>query len=152
MKTKKPYLAANIRAGVKIEQAREWAKDKPAPFKVIVTSHSHGRDVCGNGTAHYLCELVSAEGHTLAIVESGKRREQVGYSGMNEAALYALGKLGYELDTSKHSSYDYQGAAVYPLINFATATLRCGSTGRLQRETRLYECISSARFILDTTP
>ena len=40
------------------------------------------------------------------------------YSGQNEAALYALDKLGFKVDTSKAGGYDYQGAAVYPLLNF----------------------------------
>ena len=120
------YIAKNIRAGLKINQAREILKNHmtdDAEIYISVTSFDHGRDVCGNGTAHYTCELFvkKSDGscyYPAKIVESGYRREQVGYSGANEAALNALRNLGYDLDLSKRSSYDYRGTAFYPLINF----------------------------------
>lgn len=125
---KKPYLAANIRAGYTAQQADDWLTVNYSPkdlnsFRVDVDTFNHGRDVNGNGTAHYRVQLLckdqdGREYCALTIVESGARREQVGYSGQNEAALYALSKLGFEVDTSKAGSYDYQGDAVYPLLNF----------------------------------
>lgn len=120
MTKKRKYIAKNIREGWKASEmaARHNLIGKAAPFKVRISTHSHGRDLYGNGTAHYICELVTACGATFDIVSSGYRSEQVGYGGMNEAALYALHELGYEVDTSKHGSYDYHGAAEYPLINF----------------------------------
>lgn len=124
---KKTYLAANIRAGYTAQQATDWLAVNYSPkdltFRVEITTFNHGRDACGNGTAHYRAQLLCTdpdgqEFRALTIVESGARREQVGHSGQNEAALYALHKLGFEVDTSKAGSYDYQGGAVYPLLNF----------------------------------
>lgn len=126
MKTKRTYLAANIRAGYTADHAARMAKVAGAtgPFFVDVDTFQHGYDTNGNGTAHYRCTLMGINEKTgkecavLHIVESGKRREQVGYGRGNDAALYALEKLGYEVDTSKASSDDYRGCAVYPLLNF----------------------------------
>jgi hypothetical protein len=125
---KREYLAANIRAGYTVQEAAKIITDnykiaKVAGYQVCVISGSHGRDVNGNGTAHYIVHLDAIDKagtvhNVLRIVESGKRREQVGYSGQNEAALYALSKLGFEVDTSKAGSYDYPGTAFYPLLNF----------------------------------
>jgi hypothetical protein len=123
---KREYLAANIRAGYTASEAAEVVKHINSSFWYVrVISLNHGRDVNGNGTAHYNCLLVegspnSEEGQHVhvSIVQSGKRREQVGYSGQNEAALYALSKLGFEVDTSRAGNYDYHDSAVYPLINF----------------------------------
>jgi hypothetical protein len=125
---KKPYLAANIRAGYTAQRAAAWLTVNYPPmdlnsFRVDVTTFNHGRDACGNGTAHYRAQLLCTgpdgqEFRALTIVESGARREQVGYSGQNGAALYALSKLGFEVDTSKAGSYDYQDNAVYTLLNF----------------------------------
>lgn len=118
---KREYVPANIRAGYTVAEAAKIVANSQykAPFSVTIASYDHGRDVNGNGTAHYSCLLNDSEGLSLLrIVKSGKRREQVGYRGANEAALYALEKLGYEVDTSKLTSYDHQGTAVYPLVNF----------------------------------
>lgn len=128
MKTKRAYLAANIRAGYTAQQAADWLAAKYSgkeltSFRVDVDTFDHGRDVNGNGTAHYKVLLLcndqdGREFCPLTVVESGARREQVGYSGQNEAALYALSKLGFEVDTCKAGAYDYHGGAVYPLLNF----------------------------------
>lgn len=129
MKTKKVYLPANIRAGYTAKEAANWLTENKAhlaplrDFKVDVDTFSHGRDVCGNGTAHYKVQLsfTASDGreyNAITIVESGGRREQVGYGRGNEAALVALYKLGFEVDTSSASSDDRLGCAVYPLVNF----------------------------------
>lgn len=121
MKAKKQYLAKNIREGWTIEQAIEFCKDKnySGSVSVDIDTFNHGCDVNGNGTAHYRVSLIIGNSCPLHIVQSGARREQVGYSGMNESALYALDKLGYKVDKSKHGSYDYQGCASYPLTNWS---------------------------------
>lgn len=116
------YIPKNIRAGLKIEKARELLKNYPkGDLFVSVCSRDHGRDVNGNGTAHYDCCLIlktaDREYIPADIVASGFKREQVGYSGANEAAVYALNQLGYELDLSKKTSYDYQGSVEYPITN-----------------------------------
>lgn len=114
-------LPKNIRTGYTVKDASDFVNTRNycAPFSVRVVSFSHGRDVCGNGTAHYRCQIQDGSGRGIIdVVESGKRREQVGYSGYNEAALYALEKLGFEVDTSKHGSYDCHGTVSYPLLNF----------------------------------
>lgn len=127
--TKRQYVAKNIREGLKAVDAIELIK--AADFntsKIIITvdSFNHGRDTCGNGTAHYRCEikLYNSEGYyyckgmfPLQVVASGARREQVGYSGKNESALYALRQLGYELDTTGLRNYDYEGYAEYQVLN-----------------------------------
>lgn len=129
MKTKRKYIPANIRAGINAKNAALIIKpfQFKGSFSVSIKSFDHGRDVNGNGTAHYSCQLISASGEhmtgandgaIITLVESGKRREQVGYGCGNEAALVALVKLGYQVDTSKASSDDYRGVAVYPLLNF----------------------------------
>lgn len=126
MKTKREYIPANIRAGYTAQEAvsrKDCTEKGLHNFCVDVDTFDHGRDVYGNGIARYRVQLVCTdkagrERYLMTIVESGKRREQVGYGGQNEAALYALDKLGYQVDTSKGGSYDYQGTAVYPLINF----------------------------------
>lgn len=126
MKIKREYISANIRAGFTAKEAAKIAaiRESLTDFKIEVNTLDHGRDVYGNGTAHYKCELIGRSAindrdyYFLTVVQSGKRREQVGYSGQNEAALYALEKLGFQVDTSKGGSYDYQGAAIYPLLNF----------------------------------
>lgn len=129
MKTKREYIPANIRAGFTAKEAAKiaivnWASKSLTDFRIEVETFDHGRDVNGNGTSHYKCELIGYSAingrdyHFLTVVQSGKRREQVGYSGQNEAAMYALEKLGFQVDTSKGGSYDYQGAAIYPLLNF----------------------------------
>lgn len=125
MAKKREYIPANIRTGCTVQEAASVLREdsKATNYRVEITTFDHGRDINGNGTAHYKVQLLCTgkDGHDhylLTIVESGKRREQVGYSGQNEAALYALYKLGFEVDTSKAGSYDYQGSAVYPLLNF----------------------------------
>lgn len=128
MQKKREYIPVNIRAGYTAQEAAKVIVDnykvsKITQYQVRVISSAHGRDVCGNGTAHYTVNLQAVDKsgtvhNVLDIVESGKRREQVGYSGQNEAALYALSKLGFEVDTSKGGSYDYHGEATYPLLNF----------------------------------
>ena len=129
MNTKREYIPANIRAGFNVKDALRvyndvYASEYGAPFQVCIDSFNHGRDVNGNGTAHYSCHIRATHKTNgreilfMRVVESGKRREQVGYSGKNEAALYALDKLGFEVDTSSKGSYDYQGEAYYPLLNF----------------------------------
>jgi len=131
MKKKREYLAANIRKGYTVKNAATMAKTLGAvqPFAIKITSMSHGRDVNGNGTAHYSCHIVATHKtdgrkiHFMRVVESGKRREQVGYSGKNEAALYALDKLGFKVDTSSKGSYDSHGEAYYPLLNFPPVEL-----------------------------
>lgn len=112
-------LPKNVKAGIKIETLRERMRDvkQTGPIAVEIVSYDHGRDVCGNGTAHYQAFLSGFDAVVL-IVESGKRREQVGYSGMHEGALWALRQLGYMLDTSNHTSYDYQANATYPIENW----------------------------------
>lgn len=128
MKQKRTYLPANIRAGFTINDARlalaNTYHEYGAPFKVCVCTFGHGRDVNGNGTAHYECHIVATHKTSgkeicfLRAVQSGKRREQVGYGAGNGAALYALEKLGYKLDLSKAGSYDSHGEACYPVLNF----------------------------------
>lgn len=125
MSQKREYIPANIKAGYTVQEAAKVVASQSVmtakSFSVRVISYDHGRDVNGNGTAHYICELTCSQrevGVCFTIVESGKRREQVGYSGQNEAALYALSKLGFEVDTSKGGSHDYLGTAAYPLLNF----------------------------------
>lgn len=125
MKKKRTYLAANIREGVKVERALEIVRNSSPMtakhFAVRVNSFDHGRDVNGNGTAHYIVELTCNNGEVCPcfnIVESGKRREQVGYGGYNQAAIYALEQLGYKVDLTGAGSYDYQGSKIYPLISF----------------------------------
>lgn len=125
-------LPKNVRNGRTIQQCRDYVArycDQLESIKGIaplvqVSSFNHGRDICGNGTAHYQCTLVwplRCVGPTFDIVESGYKREQVGYSGRNEAALWALEKLGFVLDTSKPANYDYQGTAYYPVLNWFEA-------------------------------
>jgi hypothetical protein len=129
MKTKQTYLAANIRAGYTVTEAAalvSQTSQKDTRYYVSVTSFDHGRDVYGNGTAHYRCTLIERqesgrERVPCHIVESGKRREQVGYGSGNDAALYALAKLGYKIDESRLGSNDYRGTAEYPLIDFPPA-------------------------------
>lgn len=118
------YIPKNIRAGLKIEKARELLQNYPKDVKVLmeVKSFSNSHDMYGNGTAHYECGLVleqpdGSRFDVANVVSSGSKREQVGYSGANESALYALNKLGYDLDLSNKTSYDYQGAAYYPVTN-----------------------------------
>ena len=118
------YIPKNIKAGLKIEKAREILKNYPKDAKVLmcIKSFSNGHDMYGNGTAHYDCSIVleQADGsqfNPCDVVQSGAKREQVGYNGANEAALYACNKLGYDLDTSKKTSYDYQETAYYPITN-----------------------------------
>lgn len=121
---KRQYLAANIRAGYTAQEASERAINScyMPPFNVEIDTYNHGRDGCGNGTAHYVCYLRdSNDREILRIVESGKRREQVGYSGQNEAALYALEKLGFEIDKNSitwERQRDWEKSATYPLLNF----------------------------------
>lgn len=132
-KSKVKYIATNIRNGIKASEAVEILMSgdfnsstfdaiRSEDFSVTVISYDHSRDMYGNGTAHYSVDFNAVkdgkERFLFTIVESGKRREQVGYSGKNEAALYALDKLGYTVDTSKHSSRDYEGSASYKLLNF----------------------------------
>ena len=118
------YIPKNIKAGLKIEKAREILKNYPDNVKVLmcVKSFANSRDMYGNGTAHYECSIVleqtdGSRFYPCDVVQSGSKREQVGYGGTNEAALIALNKLGYELDLSKKTSYDYQGSAEYPITN-----------------------------------
>lgn len=125
MKKKRTYLAANIRAGIKVEKALEIVRNSSpvtaTRFFVRVDTFNHSRDIYGNGTAHYSVELTCNNGEVcpvFTIVKSGKRREQVGYGGYNQAAIYALERLGYKLDLSVTGSYDYQGVKIYPLIGF----------------------------------
>lgn len=80
--------------------------------EVSIDTFDHGRDLYGNGTAHYVCSLDPY----VRLCESGSRREQVGYSGANGAALYVLQKLGFNVDTSTKGSYDYEGMAHYRVI------------------------------------
>lgn len=115
----------NIRNGYTAQEAARLVVKAGlvGPFLVDIRTYDHGRDVNGNGTAHYLCYLIAhtragKETIPLTIVESGKRRQQVGYSGQNESALYALKQLGYTVDVSKGGSYDYEGPKEYPLIGF----------------------------------
>jgi hypothetical protein len=132
---KQTYLAANIRAGYTVTEAAalvSQTRQKDTRYYVSVTSFDHGRDVNGNGTAHYCCTLIEqqesgAERAPCRIVESGNRREQVGYGDGNDSALCALTKLGYKIDESRLRSDDYLGTAVYPLLDFPPAdTLRRG--------------------------
>lgn len=123
MKTQREYIPANIRAGYTVQEAAKMLNGELTNPRVQVRTYNHGRDVNGNGTAHYsvfiICDVAGLNECTgFLLVSSGKRREQVGYSGRNDAALYALSKLGFEVDISKCGSYDYQGSAVYPLLNF----------------------------------
>lgn len=117
---KREYLPKNVKNGISIEAMREKMKGAGFTGKVMVqvNTYGHGRDINGNGTAHYQVHLLGFTRSAL-IVESGARREQVGYSGANEAALWALNKLGYQIDTCEVSSYDYQGTAYYPVLNWA---------------------------------
>lgn len=120
---KSAYIPKNIRQGMKIETLREVLKNYPeGKVSVHVETFDHGRDVCGNGTAHYTVYAVitypnGEMNYPANIVSSGAKREQVGYSGRNEAALYALRMLGYDLDLSLSGSYDYEGSAYYPITN-----------------------------------
>jgi hypothetical protein len=124
MKTKKPYVAKNIRAGINKGTAELRLKLNPnsryvAPYKVGIRTYTHGRDVNGNRTAHYICMLQDArDACIMEIVSSGWNREQVGYSGQNGAALYALERLGYEVDTSNARHFDADADAQYPLKDF----------------------------------
>ena len=118
------YIPKNIKAGLKIEKAREILAAYPKDVKVLmcVESFSNSHDMYGNGTAHYECSIIieqtdGSRFYPCNVVQSGSKREQVGYGGANEAALIALNKLGYELDLSKKTSYDYQGSAEYPITN-----------------------------------
>lgn len=118
------YIPKNIRAGLKIEKAKELLKNYPKDVKILmeVKSFSNSHDMYGNGTAHYECSIVLKQSdgscfYPCDVVQSGSKREQVGYGGVNEAAVYALNKLGYELDLSKKTSYDYQGSVEYPITN-----------------------------------
>lgn len=121
-------MQKHIKNGLKIEDLRErltalGVNLSEASLTVEIVSYDHGRDMFGNGTAHFYADLEVTEikkagsSRVFRIVESGKRREQVGYSGQNEAALYALDKLGYKLDLGRPSSYDYQGSAIYKVVN-----------------------------------
>jgi len=117
------YIPKNIKAGLPYYEALEiFEREKAAGDEMLirVDCYDHGRDMYGNGTAHYIAELYIGQGgrhdRLAKIVESGSRREQVGYSGAHEAAIYALEKLGYKIDESKIRSYDYQGEAFYPLM------------------------------------
>lgn len=116
-------LPKNIQAGYTAQEAtRNLCANGLKNFRVDVDTFDHGRDTNGNGTAHYkvmlVCDNNGRENYLFTIVQSGKRREQVGYGAGNQAALYALEKLGFEVDTSKAGSYDYQGSVCYPLLNF----------------------------------
>lgn len=92
-------------------------------YFATVDSYSHGRDINGNGTARYTCSLVKVHDdgtrEQIKLLAQSKRRQQVGYSGCNEAALWALSKLGYDVDTSAAGNDDFRGFAEYPLINFS---------------------------------
>lgn len=113
------YIPKNIKAGLTAKDAAKLIKTNSliGPFEVVVRSYDHGRDINGNGTAHYICQLHDLNTNNLVttIVQSGASREQVGYSGAHCGALYALDKLGYIVDESVISSYDYQGTAYYPV-------------------------------------
>lgn len=113
------YIPKNIKAGLTAKDAANLIKTNglKGPFEITVRSYDHGRDINGNGTAHYICQLRDLSTNLLVatIVRSGVRREQVGYSGAHCGALYALDKLGYMVDESVISSYDYQGIAYYPV-------------------------------------
>ncbi|UNY40417.1 hypothetical protein KLEP7_gp79 [Pseudaeromonas phage vB_PpeM_ KLEP7] len=119
------YIPKNIKVGMKIEKARELLQNYPKNMNILmeVSSFSNSHDVYGNGTAHYECHIIlghkddKARLDVACVVQSGAKREQVGYSGANEAALYALNKLGYEIDTSNKSSYDYKETVYYPVTN-----------------------------------
>lgn len=123
--TKMTYIPKNIKAGLKIEKARELLQNYPKNMNILmeVSSFSSSHDMYGNGTAHYECHIIlehkddKARLDVACVVQSGSKREQVGYSGANEAALYALNKLGYELDLSKKTSYDYKETVYYPVTN-----------------------------------
>lgn len=123
-------LPKNVREGRTIEQAREYVakyNDQLSALNAVplvrITSYDHGHDTCGNGTAHYVCSITWPErvvGPVFDIVSTGKRREQVGYGGPNESALWALEKLGFKLDIAFRSkSDDYRGTGVYPILNWS---------------------------------
>lgn len=118
MATKKRYIPKNIKAGWKASEVIEKFKAEGKPLDnlvVQITSYDHSRDVYGNGTSHYTCSINLNDYCNLIIVESGARREPVGYSGQNEAAIWALSMLGYQVDLSSAGSYDYHGTAFYPI-------------------------------------
>jgi hypothetical protein len=88
---------------MKIEKFKEILKTKTGYSRIYLTINTfdHGRDGCGNGTAHYQCVITIDYPDRFELFdacESGKRREQVGYTGENEAAKYKLEKLGYKIE------------------------------------------------------
>ena len=118
-------LPKNIREGKTVDQVIEYLADKDYPqgkFFAHVASFDHGLDTCGNRIAHYVVTLRldcpnDQSFEILSIVESGHRREQIGYGGANQAAKYALQMLGFDIDYSNENSTDRMWVALYPIKN-----------------------------------
>lgn len=113
------YIPKNIREGADISYVRERLEDyrqelyeDSAYVYLAVRTFYCGRDVNGNGTAHYRVELCIYNPYKIytvcSVVSSGKRREQYGYGVDNEAALYALDKLGFEVERITDKSVDHR--------------------------------------------
>ena len=120
------YLPKNIKEGVSLEQSKQKLASYSLKGKKVwieVRSFDHGRDSYGNSTAHYTAILFledeTSYNNVCHVVSSGKRREQIGYdSKNNEAALYALGKLGYELERVGHGGpRSYDSPIAYKITN-----------------------------------
>lgn len=120
------HIPKNIKNGVPFSEAREKLKryslnGSNGQVRVKVLTFNHGVDVNGNVIAHYRVMLIieneTLEINALGIVESGSRREQVGYSKENEAALYALEKLGYILKYVSGGKGAYDEPIYYKILN-----------------------------------
>jgi len=128
-------LPKNIREGKTLDQCKEMLRSYDlSGLKIFidVNSFNHGRDICGNPTAHYTTSLY-LEGESCyttvcTIVASGSRREQIGYDGgHNEAALYALDKLGFEVEKVGHGgSRVYDSPITYKITNLGIGELDLG--------------------------
>lgn len=112
------YIAAVLLEAFERELSPEWRKiakaciDESCGILASTCTYNHGRDIYGNVTAHYTA-LIYTTNTTLRLSTYGKKRQQVGYGGENSAAVYAIEKLGFNVDLSNKTSYDYQGVAVY---------------------------------------
>lgn len=115
-----------IKHSTPIERAQELLRGydlRGCKVYVEVYSYNFGHDINGNATAHYTATLVIETPdrfiNVCRIVESGKRREQVGYDGDNhKSALVALDKLGYKLERfGARNSRGYPGSAYYRITN-----------------------------------
>ena len=118
------YIPKNIKEGCSIDGVRECLTHYDLTNKKVwlyVVSYDHSRDMYGNGTAHYSASLIIESENELygvcSVVSSGKRREQTGYGGYNEAALRALRLLGFEVERVSGGCGPYDSPEYYRILN-----------------------------------